>query len=55
MELINGARNEICTFHGQIDLESGRPTGIGIAINEQGHIHEGLFYQGEKRYPYLRT
>ena len=46
---------ELCTYHGQVDPTTRKPNGVGIAITELGHIHEGYFEQGQKKYPYLQT
>jgi len=51
----DGTKAEICTYQGQIDPETRKPNGVGIAITQIGHIHEGFFQQGQNKYPYLQT
>ena len=36
-----------CEYYGQVDPESGKPDGLGIAVNYFDNIREGGFQNGE--------
>ena len=45
----------MCNYHGQVDANTGKPHGIGMAINSEGHLYEGVFEFGELKSPQIIT
>ena len=43
----------VCTYHGQVNPKNNKPNGLGMAIFENGNVHEGVFRNGQKGLPYL--
>ena len=38
----------LCNYFGQIDPNTGKPEGIGMAVAQDGRIFEGGFKDGER-------
>jgi len=44
-----------CAYKGQVDNDSKIPNGLGVAVDEKGNLIEGMFEDGKKTYPTIKT
>lgn len=35
-----------CSYHGQVNKNTGKPNGVGLVVKDSGDIYEGQFKNG---------